>query len=1116
MQTPGLIVYVFLGWSLTACWGQPRYFISTIAGSNPLGDNGPATHALLWNPNDVAADAAANVYIADTANNRIRKVAAAGTITTLACTGVAGYTGDGALAAQAECNSPGGIAVDAAGNVYFSDSGNQRVRRIGLDGKISLVAGDGSASFAGDGGPATVASLNDPVGLAVDSSGDLYIADANNHRIRRITRDGNINTIAGTGSSGFSGDTGLATQAKLNAPHAVNIDSQGRVLIADTQNSRIRRFVPGGIITTIAGSKAGFGGDNSLATAAYLSKPDGVTVDRQGILYISDTGNQRIRVVTGDGIITTIAGSIAGFRGDATSAAGGWLNNPLGIATDGQNIYIADSSNDRVRAIFPSHIINTIAGSGHYSGDNGPALSAVMTNPSFVAMDNPGNLFISDQDNHVVRMVDITGKITTIAGTGVAGNLGDGGPALSAQLNSPQGLAVDRMGNVYVVDANNATIRMITPGGAISKIAGGGKALNDGGPAQAAKLNSPHGMALDGPGNIYVADSSDNRVRLITTDGIIHTLIGDGTAQDNGDGGPASAAELNRPWDVKVAGDGTVYIAEFSGGRVRSVNPAGIAGTVGFLNGNNTGIAIDTPGSIIVAGANQILSMTPSGANTRIAGDASRGFAGDGGPGLNALLNSPVGVVTDTKGNIYFCDQANNRVRKLSPDVASQVILVSGNQQTAPLGVVLPLPLIVQVNGETGLPLAGVTVAFAITSGGGTLGTMQALTGSDGQARVTLTLPLEAGSVRVDATVTGFPPVGFTATAVNMPGSISILNGNNQTGLAGATLPQTLAVTVLGLDQKPFAGIPVTFVVTGGSAKLNPTTVQTAADGSAATQVTLGATAGPVTVSATVTGLTPVKFSLSEASLVNPQIFAGGVVGAGLSTPPVQNVSPNGIVSIFGNNFAPAGTSRSVTLADLVNGMVPTNLAGVCVLFGTLRAPVFLVTPGQLNVRSPLVTTSGMSAVQVITNCDTPNQAVSSTLNVAVQQASPEFFYSANNVAAVDGITGAVIGPGFASAYPGEIVTIYCTGLGLTTPAFAAGQLPPGGAQVNDVTVTIDGTPLDPADLQYAGVTPLNAGLYQLNIVLPTSLTNGDHVLSMTISGQTSPAGHLSVGQVGQ
>jgi uncharacterized protein (TIGR03437 family) len=1125
MKFAARVLLVLWSCALFTASGQTRYIINTIAGSASLGDNGPAAQALLWQPYDVAVDAAGNAYIADAYNARIRKVNSAGIITTIACTGVAGYGGDGGPATQARCNSPSGIAVDTAGNVYFSDSTNQRVRKIGLDGIISTVAGNGLASFSGDGGPAIAASLNYPAGLLA-YAGNLYIADRYNQRIRCLTLDGNINTVAGGGSGSLVGDGGMATLAQLSYPRGLAVDPQGRILIADTNNSRIRRFIPGGTITTIAGEYQGFFGDNGPATSADLNEPEGVAVDKNGVIYISDYGNQRIRAISTNGTISTITGSVAGFAGDNGSAATGLINSPQGITTDSQgNLYIADTGNNRVRMISTADIITTFAGRGNYAGDNGPAISATFSEPSFATLDSAGDLYVSDQDNYVVRKIDTSGKITTIAGTGISGSTGDGGAATSARFASPQGLAFDNSGNLYVVDGIDNTVRMITPAGTISRVAGGGTSLGDGGPAQIAMLNYPHGIAIDGKGNIYIADNQNNRVRRITPDGVINTFIGNGSAASTGDGGLASAAAVNEPWDVKIANDGTIYISEFYGNRVRAVSPAGIVRTAGLISGHPTGIALDPAGDIIVAASNQIFSLNSAGVVTAIAGQGGYGFAGDGGPALQALLNNPWGgVAADAKGNIYVCDQMNNRIRELTPDPVSQVVAVSGNQQSGTAGTTLALPLEVQVNGASGLPFPGVTVMYAITSGGGTLSAKQTVTGPDGKAAVTLTLPAAAGLVTVTATVTGLSPVLFTATALNMPASITILNGNNQTGIAGSTLPELLAVKVLGVEQAPFAGATVTFAVTSGIATLSPASMSTGTDGSAYTQVTLGDTAGELTISATVTGLPVVTFSLTATPVNGPQILAGGVVGAGLSTPPVQITAPNAMVSIFGKNFAPVGTSRSVTSADLVNGMVPTNLAGVCVLFGTQRAPIFLVTPGQLNVQVPQVTVPGTPAVQVIAGCDTPDQVTSTTVNVAVQQASPEFFYAANNgtgrnpVAATDGVTGAGIGdparlgPGFALAYPGETVTIYATGLGLSSPAFAAGQLPPGEAQVSGVTVSMDGAPLDPSAIQYAGVAPHNAGLYQLNVVLPAFLTSGDHTISMSMSGRSSPAGYITVG----
>jgi uncharacterized protein (TIGR03437 family) len=357
-----------------------------------------------------------------------------------------------------------------------------------------------------------------------------------------------------------------------------------------------------------------------------------------------------------------------------------------------------------------------------------------------------------------------------------------------------------------------------------------------------------------------------------------------------------------------------------------------------------------------------------------------------------------------------------------------------------------------------------------------------------------------------------------------VPASLSISNGNNQTGTPGTTLPQEFMVKVLGSDGNPFAGATVTFAVASGNASLSPGTATTGADGTAATSITCGSTLGPIQVTASVSGVPSVTFSAAVTAPA-PQIPLGGVMSAGLSSPPVQTISPNAIVSIFGQNFAAPGTTVRVTPADLVNGQIPTNLAGVCVVFSNQRAPVFVVTPGQLNVQVPQGPFPSTVTIQVITNCDTPSQSVSNQLTAPTHASAPEFFYAANNVngrnpiSAVDGLSGAQLGDPaqlgglFTLAYPGEVVTIYCTGLGVTTPAFAAGQLATSAARVDNITVMIDGVAVVPSAVQYAGAVPGAAGLYQLNLQLPMSLTPGDHRIVMIVNGATSPSlAYISVG----
>jgi len=331
--------------------------ITTVAGTGVAGfsgDTGQATAARVNNPFGVAADSAGNLYIADTANHRIRRVDTAGVITTLAGTGVAGFSGDTGQATAAQISAPYDVAVDSAGNVYIADVGNNRIRKVDPSGVITTFAGTGVAGFSGDTGQATAAQLNAPTGVTADSAGNVYIADFGNNRIRKVDTAGVITTIAGTGVPGFSGDTGQATAAQINFAYGVDSDSAGNVLIADTFNHRIRKVDTAGVITTIAGTGvAGFSGDTGQATAAQLNTPTGVTADGAGSVYIADYTNRRIRKVDTAGVITTIAGTgVAGFSGDTGQAALAQLNNPFGVdATSTGALYIADSGNNRVRRI---------------------------------------------------------------------------------------------------------------------------------------------------------------------------------------------------------------------------------------------------------------------------------------------------------------------------------------------------------------------------------------------------------------------------------------------------------------------------------------------------------------------------------------------------------------------------------------------------------------------------------------------------------------------------------------------------------------------------------------------------------------------------------------------
>jgi sugar lactone lactonase YvrE len=563
---------------------DPAGTITTVAGTGWRGfsgDGGPATSAQLSAPSGVAVDTAGTLFIADVGNNRVRTVDTAGTITTVAGTG-GGFSGDGGPATSAQLSVPSGVAVDLAGNLFIADTGNNRIRKVDPAGTITTVAGTGAAGFSGDGGRAKKAQLNAPSGVAVDLAGNLFIADTGNNRIRKVDPAGTITTVAGTGAAGFSGDGGRAKKAQLNAPSGVAVDTAGTLFIADVGNNRIRAVDTAGTITTIGGTGDDtFSGDGKPASSAQLYNPNGVVVDSAGTLFIADVGNNRIRAVDTTATITTVAGTGAdGFSGDggaATSAqlSVGWVY-PSGAAVDpAGELFIADVVNNRIRTVDTAGRITTVAGSGFFgfSGDGGPATHAQLFYPSGVAVDPAGNLVVADVENHRIRRIDAAGTITTVAGTGAAGFGGDGGPATSAQLTYPSGVAVDPAGDLFIGDTSNNRIRKVDTVGTITTVAGTGTFGfgGDGGPATSAQLGGPFGVAVDPAGNLFIADHDNNRIRKVDPAGTITTVAGTGAAGFSGDGGPATSAQLSAPSGVAVDPAGNLFIADAGNNRIRMV-----------------------------------------------------------------------------------------------------------------------------------------------------------------------------------------------------------------------------------------------------------------------------------------------------------------------------------------------------------------------------------------------------------------------------------------------------------------------------------------------------------------------------------------------------------------
>jgi sugar lactone lactonase YvrE len=629
----------------------------------------------------------------------------AGDVTTVAG-GVPGI-GDGGLAGAASV-SPASAAVDAAGNLYIADRDNHRVRRVdAVTRRITTVAGTGVFGYDGDDRLATTAQLNSPHGVAVDTSGNLFIADTSNHRVRRVDAvTGRITTVAGTGTRGYDGDDAPAASALLNFPFSVAVDGAGNLFVADSFNNRIRRVdaVTGRIATVAGTGEGGYDGDDKPATSARLNLPSAVAVDGAGRLYIADYGNNRIRRVDASGTILTVAGTgIGGYDGDDGPATSARLFNPEGIALDTLgSLYIADFENNRIRRVdVETGQIRTVAGTGvaGFDGDDGIATSALLDGPFGVTADTSGNLYVADSRNHRIRRVDAaTGRITTFVGTGEGSFGGDDTSAVEARLSLPAGLAFDPANNLYIADASNHRVRRVDAvTGRIATIAGTGEAGygGDGVPATTATLQTPFGVAVDAVGNVYIADRGNNRVRRVDAAGEITTVAGTGEAGYGGDGMPSTAALLDAPSGVAVDASGNVYVADTNNHRVRRVDAVtGIIATVagtgeGGFNGDGRSaasarlnapatVAVGTGGDLYIADTanHRIRRVDVAGRITTAAGTGTGGFTDDR-PAVAARLNFPEGVAVDASGNVYIADTANLRIRRV--DASGRISTVAGN-----------------------------------------------------------------------------------------------------------------------------------------------------------------------------------------------------------------------------------------------------------------------------------------------------------------------------------------------------------------------------------------------------------------------------------------------------
>ncbi|HVM50454.1 MAG TPA: immunoglobulin domain-containing protein, partial [Candidatus Acidoferrum sp.] len=550
------------------------------------------------------------------------------TVTTLA--GSAGQGSADGTGGAAGFTNPWGVAADSSGNVYVADTDNHTIRMITAAGMVSTLAGAAGLSGTNN-GTGSAARFNKPQGVAADNSGNLYVADTGNNTIRMIAPGGIVSTLAG--APGLSGSTdATGSNARFSEPEGIAVNGAGTLIyVADTWNHTIRQVTSAGVVTTFAGFPGNFGTNNATGTNAQFYQPQGVAVDALGNVYVGDTGNQAIRKITSAGLVTTLAGSMLNYGSGNGSGTGAQFWAPQGLALDsGNNLYVADSLNNTIRMITPGGVVSTFAGTaGTLGSADGTGTAARFWLPQSTAVDGLGNIYVADTANGTIRKIAAGAVVTTFAGSASVGSADAAGT--SARFYWPAGAAIDNSGNTYVADTGNSTIRAVTSAGVASTLAGSAGSIGggDGSPGNA-RFNTPQGVAVDTSGNTYVADTGNSTIRKIAG-GAVSTLAG--AAGTNGwTDGTNTGAVFNRPQGIAVGASGTLYVADTWNHVIRKVTSAGVVTTLAGVAGYAGSTDGTSPGD---------------GTNT-------------------AHFNCPAGVAADASGNVYVADTGNHVIRKVT------------------------------------------------------------------------------------------------------------------------------------------------------------------------------------------------------------------------------------------------------------------------------------------------------------------------------------------------------------------------------------------------------------------------------------------------------------------
>ncbi len=621
----------------------------TVAAVGAAADTGaPSVEGDLISPSRLLVDGKGRLIVATL--DAIHMIEPGRPAIVVAGNGKAGFAGDGESALNAQFNGNSGMAIDSGGNLLVADRGNGRIRRIDPFGWVSTIAGTGQGGSNGDGGPAVDASLDKPVDVAVGPDGSIFVAELGGHRIRRIRPDGVITTYAGNGLAGLSGDGGPAIDASLDSPRAIAVDSEGNLYIADWRNRVLRKVAVDGTITTVAGlASEGALREGRPAFSVALPPPLDLALGPEGTLYVILQGTRKIHLLRpssaseqtdecggaptapvprppliADGLAVIVAGDTdAGFSGDQGPVAEAQFAIPqsFAIADDGR-ILVADSGNHRIRVISTDGVVATLAGTGApgYSGDGGPASEARISGPKAIEVDGRGNVFFFDSGNFRIRRVDTCGIIETVAGNGRPGSEGDGGPALIASFRDVSGLGFDVRGNVYVADPASNRVRVISKDGFINAFAGNGPPESgpDGGLARNTPLDGPADVTQRIDGSILIAEQRAGKIRIVSPSGVVTTLVGPG-AGDAKFEGTVEEVRVQDPISLASDAEGNVYLAQLTAGLVSKIGPNG---AVTIVVGNPVG--------------------------TGISGDSA----------LDVAIPAPLAIELDSAGNMYVLESA--------------------------------------------------------------------------------------------------------------------------------------------------------------------------------------------------------------------------------------------------------------------------------------------------------------------------------------------------------------------------------------------------------------------------------------------------------------------------